>query len=199
MIPAASTATSVTSASPIISAEAVDAVRCGCRRELLRASAPAAPPSLAEGQPSHVARGRTSRSASTATPRKIISAPRPIQTRSPVVLWSANRAQERAANPSTVRRIEPGTRRKASREGGKIAPSWTAASGGTRVARIAGRMLARIVTTIPAVSAITTAVGVRLRPLFGSVKPDGVEEREQRFGEPEAGQEPDERREHADD
>ena len=37
MIPAASTATSVTSASPIISAAAVDAVRCGLRRAFSRA------------------------------------------------------------------------------------------------------------------------------------------------------------------
>ena len=39
MIPAAITAMRVTSANPIMSAEAVDAVRCGFRRELSRASA----------------------------------------------------------------------------------------------------------------------------------------------------------------
>ena len=44
VIPAASVATSVTSASPIISAAAVEAVRCGLRRALSRASRPAAPP-----------------------------------------------------------------------------------------------------------------------------------------------------------
>jgi hypothetical protein len=38
VIPAASVATSVTSASPIISAEAVDAVRCGFLREFSCAS-----------------------------------------------------------------------------------------------------------------------------------------------------------------
>ena len=52
MIPAASTATSVTSASPIISAAAVEAVRCGFRRALSRASTPAAPPIRVAGQPS---------------------------------------------------------------------------------------------------------------------------------------------------
>ena len=43
--PAASTATSVTSARPIISAAAVEAVRCGLRRALSRARRPATPPS----------------------------------------------------------------------------------------------------------------------------------------------------------
>ena len=43
-MPAARTATSVTSARPIISAAAVDAVRCGLRPALSRASTPAAPP-----------------------------------------------------------------------------------------------------------------------------------------------------------
>ena len=51
-MPAASTATSVTSARPIISADAVDAVRCGLRRALSRASEPAAPPIFVAGQPS---------------------------------------------------------------------------------------------------------------------------------------------------
>ncbi len=47
--PAASTETSVTSARPIMRADAVDAVRCGFRIALPRASAPAAPPKRAAG------------------------------------------------------------------------------------------------------------------------------------------------------
>ena len=86
MIPAASTATSVTSARPIISADAVDAVRCGLRRALSRASEPAAPPIFVAGQPSRRANGSTMRTANIATPKKISSAPMPIQTRIPVVL-----------------------------------------------------------------------------------------------------------------
>ena len=85
MIPAASVATSVTSARPIISADAVEAVRCGLRRALSRASRPAAPPSRAAGAPSEAASGRTSRAAKSATPMKIRSAPTPIQTRICVV------------------------------------------------------------------------------------------------------------------
>ena len=48
-IPAESTAMKVTSARPIISAAAVDAVRPGLRSELPRASEPAAPPRRADG------------------------------------------------------------------------------------------------------------------------------------------------------
>ena len=85
VIPAASVATSVTSASPIISAAAVEAVRCGFRRALSRASCPAAPPNCAAGAPSTAASGRTSRAEKSATPRKIRSAPMPIQSRTWVV------------------------------------------------------------------------------------------------------------------
>ena len=54
MIPAASVATSVTSASPIISAAAVDAVRCGLRRCVVASRArPAAPPNCAAGAAEH--------------------------------------------------------------------------------------------------------------------------------------------------
>ena len=68
MIPAASTETSVTSVTPIISADAVDAVRDGLRIELPRASRPGAPPQRAAGQPRTRAIGGTSVGASIATP-----------------------------------------------------------------------------------------------------------------------------------
>ncbi len=85
VIPAASVATSVTSASPIISAAAVEAVRCGFRRALSRASRPAAPPICVAGHPSAAASGRTSRAEKSATPTKIRSAPTPIQSSTCVV------------------------------------------------------------------------------------------------------------------
>ena len=78
-MPAASTATSVTSASPIISAAAVEAVRCGFRRALSRASAPAAPPIFVAGHPSAPASGRMNRTESRAKPMKTRSAPSPSQ------------------------------------------------------------------------------------------------------------------------
>ena len=79
MMPDASVATSVTSVRPIISAAAVDAVRCGLRRVLSRASSPAAPAVLVAGQPSTAARGRTSRDEKSETPRNMRSVPTPIQ------------------------------------------------------------------------------------------------------------------------
>ena len=75
----------VTSASPIISAAAVEAVRCGFRRALSRASRPAAPPILVAGQPSACASGLTSLDEKSATPRKTSTAPSPIQMRTCVV------------------------------------------------------------------------------------------------------------------
>ena len=116
------------------------------------------------------------------------------------MLWPGPKsAQLRAAKPSTVRRIDPGTRRNAKREGGNVAPSCTAASGGTRVARKAGRRLATTVTRIPATSAISTARRRQHQAAVRQREADGVEQREQPLRQPEAGQEPDERREHADD
>ena len=60
MIPAASVATRVTSASPIISAAAVDAVRCGFRRALSRASARPHRRSASPASRAHARAGRTS-------------------------------------------------------------------------------------------------------------------------------------------
>ena len=59
--PCAITVTSVTSATPIISAEAVTAVRPGWRIALRRASAPAEPPTFSAGRPISDARPRTAR------------------------------------------------------------------------------------------------------------------------------------------
>ena len=62
-------------------------------------------------------------------------------------------------------------RKRAKRDSGRVAPSRTAAIGGTRVARSAGRRLASSVTTMPT-SSETTIVRVSSRsPWFGSVKP----------------------------
>src|SRR5207302_2989152 len=55
--PEARTETSVTSARPIINADAVEAVRCGFRIALPRASDPAAPPTRTAGHPSTRASG----------------------------------------------------------------------------------------------------------------------------------------------
>ncbi len=63
----------------------MEAVRCGFRRALSRASAPAAPPNLAAGAPSAHASGRANRAESSATPQKINSVPTPMKRRTFVV------------------------------------------------------------------------------------------------------------------
>jgi hypothetical protein len=68
--PFPSTATNVTSARPIISADAVTAVRAGLRTLLSRASRPAAPATRAAGQARIHASGLTSRDEIAATPTK---------------------------------------------------------------------------------------------------------------------------------
>ena len=79
--------------------------------------------------------------------------------------------QRGTRNPATASATAPTMRNRAKRPGGSVAPSRTAAIGGTRVARSAGLRLASRVTTIPTVSATTTVRVSRSSPLFGSVKP----------------------------
>ena len=69
------TATNETSARPIISAAAVEAVRAGLRTALLEASCPAGPPSDCAGKPTSFASPETSAGAKPATPSSPISVP----------------------------------------------------------------------------------------------------------------------------
>ena len=103
---------------------------------------------------------------------KIRSAPMPIQSRIWVVPRPLpNSPYASAAKPRAVNPSEPIVRKRAKRDSGRVAPSRTAAIGGTRVALIAGRRLARSVTRMPT-SSETTIVRVSSRsPWFGSVKP----------------------------
>ena len=64
-----------------------------------------------------------------------------------------------------------GVRKRANRPGAIVAPSRTAAIGGTRVALNAGRMLAISVTVIPSSSETMIVRVLKMRPLFGSVNP----------------------------
>ena len=75
--PAAKIAVKTTSASPIISAEAVIAVRCGWRSAFSRASRPGMPWKRSSGAPMTRASGRTSTGASSATPKIITTMPSP--------------------------------------------------------------------------------------------------------------------------
>ena len=73
---------------------------------------------------------------------------------------------------------------RANRDSGSVAPSRTAAIGGTRVARIAGRMLAISVTRIPTRSDTITVRVAKTRPLFGSVKPTASNSLKSPFASP---------------
>ena len=76
--PAAKIEAKVTSATPIMSAAAVTAVRPGWRTEFSRASWPVMPVARSIGRPMTFASGRTSRGESSATPRKVSAAPPPM-------------------------------------------------------------------------------------------------------------------------
>jgi hypothetical protein len=141
---------------PIMRAAAVAAVRPVLRTEFPRASLPAAPPSCRAGQPTTAAIGRTRRDETIATPTKRRSTPPAIERRrSPVASSSLNiekprRKRARAIAPSATNGVK-----RAKRDLGRVAPSRTAAIGGTRVARIAGNRPATRVTITPTRSETT--------------------------------------------
>ncbi len=88
------------------------------------------------------------------------------------------------AKPSSVSTEAPTVRYGAKRDSGSVAPSRTAAIGGTRVARIAGRRLATSVTRMPT-SRDTTIVRVsKTRPVFGSVNPTASKRLKRTFARP---------------
>ena len=166
--PEARTDTSVTSASPIISADAVEAVRCGLRIALPRASAPAAPPIRTAGQPSTRASGGTSVFASIATPTKTAAAPTPIaSSRSVVEMPPTNSPMSMIATAPPIVSRAAATLKRAKRDVGRTAPSRTAEMGGTRVARIAGRSAAMSVMPMPTASETTTVRVAKTVPACG--------------------------------
>ena len=176
-----------TSAMPIISAAAVAAVLPGLRTVFPLASFPAAPPIRRAGRPTRAAIGRTSRDESIATPTNRSSTPtaRPIR-RSVVPRSSVNIARaSRSSAPTTTRPAIHGTNGEI-REGGSVAPSRTAAIGGTRVARMAGKSPAASVTTTPTSIETMTVRSAKTRSAVGSSKPKRPEERLDPLREEEA-------------
>ena len=103
--PAAKIAVNTTSASPIMSAEAVIAVRCGWRSAFSRASRPGIPWNRSSGAPMKRASGRTSTGASSATPNIITTTPSPSSAAA-AEPSAPNRPSSSATRPSpiTVRR-----------------------------------------------------------------------------------------------
>ncbi len=134
--PAAKIATNTTSATPIISAEAVTAVRCGWRRAFSVARWPVSPGS---GRPTSALSGRTRVGASSAKPNIISTAPNP--SRDAVVLalpGSPNSAYSRIARPTSSTAAAVKIRRLRSRPTPGVPASRIASTGSMRVARRAG-------------------------------------------------------------
>ena len=96
----------------------------------------------------------------------------------------ANRPSTSSAKPIAVMRAATGVRNRWNRPGGSSAPSRTAAIGGTRVARSAGKKLAISVTMIPSASEMITVRVSRRMPLFGSVNPTASNSANSPFARP---------------
>ena len=113
------------------------------------ASSPEMPPVRRPGQPTSRASGLTSRGAAIATPKNSASTPPPSSTTTPSVPTPAKTPAQIAASEAAIRPTASFAECDATRDCGSSAPSRTAAIGGTRVARRAGRMLASSVTIVP--------------------------------------------------
>ena len=170
--PAANTATNETSASPIISAAAVEAVRAGLRIAFSRARRPGIPRSFSSGTPTSEARGVTSLGLSSATPSRTAAAPIPTQAS------AGERASKRPTTirprPAAIRQIAAIVRARRSRVVAGTAPSRRPATGGTRVARSAGKNAATTVSPVPSSSPTITVRAAITVPVLGRSMPSAL-------------------------
>ena len=167
---AANTVMNTTSVTPITTADAVAEVRRGLRAAFSVARRPVTPRKRGSGSP----RMRMVRPARTGptTRKPTIRSPAPPPTRgrasvSPACRHAADRPQAPMARPTAPAMIRPRDRSERS-----TAMSRRAASGGTRVARIAGRSDARRVTATPISRDSAIAVGRTTSVALGSGAPD---------------------------
>ena len=168
-MPCPTTETNTTSDRPIISADAVAAVRPGSRIALRRASEPALPPIRSSGRPMTEASGRASLGETRATPRNSSSTPGPIRApRPPASIPGANAATASSSADRPSMPTAMGTERRPNRDGGMSAPSRMAVTGDTRVDRDAGPSAARTVTPRPTSSETITVDGPNTVPASGS-------------------------------
>ena len=172
--PWANTATKTTSARPIISAAAVAAVRCGLRAAFSRARRPLVGASACSGRPMSAASGRTTYLASMAIATNSATAPAAISSSRVVVAAELTMPATRAPAPSRAMTQAIGVLRRPRREGGSCAPSESAATGGTLVARSAGSRADARVTPTPTSSATTIVRGLRARPPVGRSAPTAL-------------------------
>ena len=172
-IPFASVATKATSATPIINAAAVAAVRPGLRIELRRASAPGSAADPAGGEPDDGGErphelGRDHRDADEQQQHSARDREQPIGGAEVVGEHRPAEQDERERDHH-----ERDVRREARepRPFGSSAPSRTAAIGGTRVARIAGKSPAITVMSVPTSSETTIVRVAKTVSATGSPSP----------------------------
>src|SRR3954463_4379106 len=169
--PAAKIDTNVTSATPTISAAAVTAVRPGWRIVFSRARRPVMPRVLSNGRPMTEASGRTRYGLTNATPRKVASATPPTKLRD---AFDENEPKSPAAIRPTPTRPSARPANVPLRDGprlGGTAPSWSASTGDTRVARRAGASDEKTVTTVPTTIETITVRDALPLPLLGRSTP----------------------------
>ena len=124
-------ATTLTTATPIIRAEAVAAVRRGRRTEFSLARVPVTPNIVGRGAPMIRALRRATRGARTVTPRKTMKAPRPTSDKAFTI--DPNSPRARITAPIVVRMV-PATSRLVSDFGPPMVAWLIAATGGIRAA-----------------------------------------------------------------
>ena len=192
--------TNVTSATPIISAAAVAAVRPGLRCALPSASFPAAPPDPPGGETydpderAHEPR-REHRDPDEQSQHADAEQGEPVADGRCRRRASRSRARRPRARRSTPRLY--GVKR-ANRPRGSVAPSRTAAIGGTCVARIAGKRPATSVTIVPTSSETTIVRVAKTVSVCGSSRFERLEELVQPDRERETAEQADDRGAQAD-
>ena len=149
----------------------MSAVRPGLRRLLSRARRPLTGASFCSGQPSTPTSGRTTNLLSMATATNTSTAPKAIVARRIIVLPGPYMPATMSSAPSTATTPPMMGAKREKRDGGNMAPSCSAAMGGTRVARCAGMSAESSVTTTPTARAMMMVRGCRTRPLIGMSKP----------------------------
>ncbi len=157
-----------TRARPIMSADAVAAVRRGWRSAFCTASDPTVPNIRGKANPRTRTIGRARAGLTTIAPTRAARTPSPTScepdpppTAAPAVM---------AARPAT-RRIAPAIARKCSERAGSAMSSRRAAIGGMRDARIAGASPATTVTSTPMTSPTMTVRGSSTSPSVGISAP----------------------------
>ena len=170
--PAAKIAVKTTSASPIISADAVIAVRCGWRSAFSRASRPGMPWMRSSGRPISRASGRTSTGASTATPRIITIMPRPSREAVAVPPAPPNSPPSRASRPMPMTSVELISRLRLTCRAPSVDASRIASSGSTCVARRAGTKPDTSVAIMPTARPTMIVRAAITVPVEGSSSPN---------------------------